>query len=112
MKKALLLAGLAACATTGTPGTVTRSPDDVYRAQAEATLTSLECSRRTAMGFGYQVWYDGSPEGTLRAILKQAGIDPDISSKREALVERVVRSCFFDESTVTFRQPGFTQPSR
>lgn len=57
---------LAACATPGTTRTE-RSPDQVYRGQAESTLTSLECARRTATGYGYQVWWDGAAEGTLRA---------------------------------------------
>jgi hypothetical protein len=49
MKRVVLLAAaLAACATRQ-PG------DDVYRAQGAATLTSLNCSRRTLAGMGYQV---------------------------------------------------------
>jgi hypothetical protein len=65
MRKRLpLLALAAACAT---PGTSQMSPDKVYRAQAEATLTSLDCSRQTASRYGYRVWYDGTTEGSLRA---------------------------------------------
>src|SRR5438105_3565667 len=64
MKGAHLLAAavLAACATRPEAG------DDVYRAQAVATLTSLECSQRTVAGLGYRVtWYDGGADGALRA---------------------------------------------
>jgi hypothetical protein len=64
MKGAQLLgiAALAACATRPASG------DDVYRAQAAATFTSLECSQRTVADLGYRVtWYDGGTEGMLRA---------------------------------------------
>ena len=55
-------AALAACATRPANG------DDVYRAQAAATFTSLECSQRAVANLGYRVtWFDGGTEGTLRA---------------------------------------------
>jgi len=62
MKRALILsvAALAACATRQ-PG------DDVYRAQGVATLTSLDCSRRTLAGMGYSVTGSGgATTGDLR----------------------------------------------
>src|SRR3954447_22448332 len=64
MKGAHLLGSvaLAACATRPSNG------DDVYRAEAAATFTSLECSQRAVAGLGYRVtWFDGGTEGTLRA---------------------------------------------
>jgi hypothetical protein len=64
MKSARLLgiAALAACATRPANG------DDVYRAQAAATFTSLECSQRAVADLGYRVtWYDGGTDGALRA---------------------------------------------
>jgi hypothetical protein len=64
MKPVHLLAAmaLAACATRP------EQQDDIYRAQAAATFRSLECSQRTVAGLGYQVtWYDGGPDGALRA---------------------------------------------
>jgi hypothetical protein len=65
MKSALLLTaatGLAACATNALPG------EDVYRAQAVAMPTSMDCSRREASSQGYRVtWLDGAQTGTLRA---------------------------------------------
>jgi len=64
MRKALLLAaaGLAGCITPARPG------EDVYRAEAVATVTSLDCARREASAQGYRVtWSDGAQEGVLRA---------------------------------------------
>jgi hypothetical protein len=56
------VAALAACATRPANG------DDVYRAQAAATFSSLECSQRAVGDLGYRVtWYDGGPDGALRA---------------------------------------------
>lgn len=63
MKRALLLslAGLAACVTRS-------SPDNVYRANATATLTSLQCSHTAVQGLGYQVTGQiGGSAGTVRA---------------------------------------------
>jgi hypothetical protein len=69
MKRWWLLAPAAVFAACATPGTMRTdaSPDQVYRGQAESTLTSLDCARRTASRHGYQVWWDGATEGTLRA---------------------------------------------
>ena len=58
----VVAAALAACATRQEPG------DGVYREQGAATYTSLECSQRTVADLGYRVtWYDGGPDGVLRA---------------------------------------------
>jgi len=62
----LLVAAAAACASANQTRTGT-SPDQVYRGQAEATLTSMECSRATLARSGYEVWWDGMQEGTMRA---------------------------------------------
>lgn len=74
MKRVLFLAAaVAACATM--PGGP--SGDGIYRGQATATLTSLECSRRTAARFGYTVdRMPGATEGTLRAERRFDGDGP------------------------------------
>ena len=64
MKRALLLsvAGLAACASPRT------SPDNIYRANATATLASLQCSYDAVMDLGYRVQGQlGGSAGTVRA---------------------------------------------
>jgi len=74
MKRVVLLAmaALAACATRQ-PG------DDVYRAQGAATLTSLDCSRRTLATLGYQItWSGGGARGDLRGerVFDENGTEP------------------------------------
>jgi len=63
---ALFVATAAACATPNQTRTG-MSPDYVYRGQAEATLTSMECARRTLTRYDYEVWWDGAHEGAMRA---------------------------------------------
>jgi hypothetical protein len=79
----LLGVGLAACVTPE------RSGDDVYRTQAVATLTSLDCSQRTVADLGYRItWYDGGPDGTLRA---ERRIDEGAQTTRGYLTVSVPR---------------------